>query len=431
MKNSYFQNLIAGVSVEYLQSRFYWFFDLQRPLDSHKLEQYRFQTDRLDIFFSHVWGSSPFWRHVGALWYLNHRKASLVTALTVAFVSCSLVLVDGRSWVVLERTSGLTASSLMAILATLFLFLLIWNFDYFIPTCMLFPNKRRLCFIDRLCINQDCPEEKSRGISEIPYILENSQRFVVLLSENYFDRLWCCYELAVFRSCALGASQKVAIIPLKFVSLTLLMTMFDMLSAVLFRSNLRSILSNSDGKTFLIVSVIFGITSACLTYFVAVTWDNDSHKMRNRISNFALDSVSCTDETDRLLLLADIEKRFNGGQNFETLVRSEITAQVGDKPKINHSIFIALPTLLSLMAYLSVVGQRMSLACINEMDTSTFIRRDDSSCVILDRPPWSVWPENKLFHNLLVVHSVPDIYICRVRDLFHCRIQIYCVNTLR
>lgn len=388
--------LVTGLSVDFLQFRSHSIWNhVEPPRNMIKnAMKYLVETDQLDVFFSHVWSSPPFLKHVGVLWYLNGVKAAIAATICVLIVAFSLSLVDSRWWVRLEQNSGLTAQSLISIFGTLLLFTFILTFDVMVPMfiqSLFIPKARRVCFIDRCCINQENPEAKSRGIREIPSFLDMSRTLVILLSETYFDRLWCCYELAVFRSyVTLPSSNKstprsVVLVPLKFVGITYLMTVFDMLSSVLFRSNFRSLLSKDNNNIFIIVSVTFGCLTASLAYLAAELWARDLHRIKQRVANFTLDSVNCTDESDRIALLEDIGKRFNGATKFEAVVRSELMREIGHRPKFKYAIFIALPTLFSLMGYLPTFGQRLSLICMTQLGSKDFTHRDDSTCVILDR----------------------------------------------
>ena len=58
---------------------------------------------------------------------------------------------------------------------------------------------KRVYFIDGMCIDQ-CDSEKLLGIRSIGGFLSISSQFVALWDEQYFTRLWCVYELAVYRA---------------------------------------------------------------------------------------------------------------------------------------------------------------------------------------------------------------------------------------
>ncbi|KAJ1627578.1 hypothetical protein T492DRAFT_174998 [Pavlovales sp. CCMP2436] len=53
------------------------------------------------------------------------------------------------------------------------------------------------CFIDKLCIDQ---AEIERGVEQIGAFLHNTDTMLLLWSADYFQRLWCVFELAVLLS---------------------------------------------------------------------------------------------------------------------------------------------------------------------------------------------------------------------------------------
>lgn len=50
----------------------------------------------------------------------------------------------------------------------------------------------------QLCIDQLDVRRKVKGIDQIGGFLANSERMLVLWSPHFFERLWCCFEVAVF-----------------------------------------------------------------------------------------------------------------------------------------------------------------------------------------------------------------------------------------
>merc|ERR1711998_520441 len=80
----------------------------------------------------------------------------------------------------------------------------------------LFGFPARMCFLDKVCIDQMDETRKSAGIASLGAFLGASDNFVVLFSPEYFSRLWCCYELAAFRHLQVEGKQKITFLPAAF-----------------------------------------------------------------------------------------------------------------------------------------------------------------------------------------------------------------------
>jgi len=66
-------------------------------------------------------------------------------------------------------------------------------------------NKIKTAFLDKLCIHQTDPIKKQKGINAIGAFLIKSERVTILWDKTYFTRLWCVFEVAVFRRLNPGA----------------------------------------------------------------------------------------------------------------------------------------------------------------------------------------------------------------------------------
>eukprot|EP00961_Rhodomonas_salina_P297155 3936990-Rhodomonas_salina.2 len=53
-------------------------------------------------------------------------------------------------------------------------------------------------WIDKLCIDQRSDETKAAGVASFPVVLQSCDYMVALISADYFRRVWCVYELAMF-----------------------------------------------------------------------------------------------------------------------------------------------------------------------------------------------------------------------------------------
>lgn len=332
------------------------------------------------IFFSHVWNSNPAARFFGILWHLNWNRSLMLSFFLIACISaCMCFYVDGRAWTSIEAKTGFTTQSILALAGTGLILI-------FLFACEFVFSSNKKCFLDRYCIEQSDPDEKRKGIASIPNILARTNKLVVLLSDNYFTRLWCVYEIAIFRSANGANKSPIVFVPLRAVLIAFLMTLGDALSALLFRSNLRSRISKDDGPTFLLVSVGFSLCAACLTYTFAYMWQHSLRLYKAQIAGFSVEALQCSDARDREALVTDIAERFNGIHNFEQYVKKEVANQIAVNPEMNFLAWVCAPSIFAILGYVNVITQRMGLFCFKKLKLSEYILSDDSFCWILDRP---------------------------------------------
>ena len=362
--------------------------DISRTDDSFKILHHTEPVVKIDVFVSHVWGSNPKMRYLGVLWYFNSVPSSLFAVLFSILASLIFrQLYNERQLYMLEVISKLSMQALTALYGTI-----VW-----VACFVLMQNVRHsigiaaeACFLDRCCIDQVDRVEKEKGVGRIPWILSRSNRLLVLMSDRYFERLWCCYELAVFKSLDGEPSRRdfksaVTFIPLQAVGLTILMMFFDLLSMLLFRSDIRLSAARGGESSFRLISIAFSLVTAVLVYYFSYVWYWNLHKQEERLRNFSLASTHCSDSKDQEWLLADIEKRFDGLHNFEKYVQTQLVLEIGtSRPKLQNLWLIALPSLLGVVAYIVILPQRLGLYCMAEFELS-FVPKDDSFCSIIAR----------------------------------------------
>eukprot|EP00929_Paragymnodinium_shiwhaense_P094061 TRINITY_DN54478_c0_g1_i1.p1 TRINITY_DN54478_c0_g1~~TRINITY_DN54478_c0_g1_i1.p1 ORF type:complete len:577 (-),score=38.73 TRINITY_DN54478_c0_g1_i1:398-2128(-) len=138
----------------------------------------------LDDFISHDWGTPRLQKVLSLCFLFNHRAAvvascAIAPPLAVIGESIDVPVIQGQ-WAKLVCP---------VIYVTVFLS---WQ------RISSLWRKPKSVFFDKLCINQDDPDEKSAGIMGLAGFLRVSQRLVVLWSPRYFSRLWCTYELVAW-----------------------------------------------------------------------------------------------------------------------------------------------------------------------------------------------------------------------------------------
>jgi len=374
-------------------------------------------SDKLDVFLSHVWASAPRARYIGLIWYYNARLASLISVVVVLVILASLsTVLGGRTWVWFEGVSLLTAQSLGALLGTILLFILLFSVHVI---RRFFHFREPLFFMDRCCIEQEDHALKRSEIRMIPQIINKSSSMLILLTDNYFTRLWCCYEMAVFTTSSEGSASHVkrtpTVIPVRLAVITLFLILADLVYVVLIRSNLRTVGQFSEASQtrafiFRVSTCIFSVIVAGLCMGFAIAWGKESRKHIEVLRSFNLSQVDCSDPADRDVIITDIARRFGSEQKFEEYVRTEILALVTsiNKPRIRFTLFAGLPQLFSMFGYINILSQRIGLYCMSALD-SGFVPKDDSFCIVLDRQAWA---------NGVIILAQFVRYVCFYPDVF-------------
>ncbi|CAE8740629.1 unnamed protein product, partial [Polarella glacialis] len=164
-----------------------------------------FPTDKYDTFISHTWRTSRMAKYAALLYYTSLVPA-VCAGLAAGILAFALqvygllppfgILKDyvNSEWCLVM--GGCTGFAVLVTWARLF--------DLAEST----RGTKISYFFDRLCINQSDAELKQAGIDSIGSYLRNSDSMLVLWSPEYFTRLWCCFELAVFLEKSTNAEFK-------------------------------------------------------------------------------------------------------------------------------------------------------------------------------------------------------------------------------
>jgi len=159
-------------------------------------------ADRCDFFVSHAWADEK--KQPGAKIRLLRNFLFLDYMIATLFVSCGLVaaylasLGIGISTVVHSFpwywpcTSVLifaVASMIWIKLSTLGVLPSRYSPWAFSPTTL---------WLDKCCVLQESPETIHAGVTSFHRFLSKCDGMIAFVSDTYFSRLWCVYELAVF-----------------------------------------------------------------------------------------------------------------------------------------------------------------------------------------------------------------------------------------
>jgi len=155
---------------------------------------------------------------------------------------------------------------------------------------------------------------KRRGIEALGAFLAKSDVMLILWSPDYFLRLWCAYEVAVYKSLDEPATgntkRRVVMIPLELVTFASLVFSLDLLIQIV---SVNFFFQGSNGlpewATQLTATAIAALF-ASFAYFFSYRWQVDQAFLRKQLAEFRLSQVECSDPADRPLVLRDIAKRY-------------------------------------------------------------------------------------------------------------------------
>merc|ERR1712048_633793 len=179
-------------------------------------------------------------------------------------------------------------------------------------------------FLDCVCICQHDIDLKLQGIMHLAGFLRSSRELVILLDHLYFSRLWCVYELAMFR--ALNPSGSIRFLPLY-------------LSDVLYQVHLYYF---ACAAGFLVMWGILpgGVMGFHIAAFIAMVpmysisakGGHDHAELVTHMSSsldvFDVRLANITCETDRLKLESKISVMYGSLDVFNDMVRKDVKNSV-------------------------------------------------------------------------------------------------------
>ncbi|CAE8616584.1 unnamed protein product, partial [Polarella glacialis] len=176
-----------------------------------------FSTQMYDIFISHTWRTGRISKYFALLYYRSLFPA-VCAGLAAGIIAFALqvhgiippfgIIVGSESAEIPEPLPGCLGCLVMGGSTTCAI-LVMWArlLDLAESTRSTKVTKVSY-FFDRLCINQRDAELKQAGIDSIGAYLRTSDSMLVLWAPEYFTRLWCCFELAVFLEKSTNAKLK-------------------------------------------------------------------------------------------------------------------------------------------------------------------------------------------------------------------------------
>ncbi|CAE8601726.1 unnamed protein product [Polarella glacialis] len=156
-----------------------------------------FPTEKYATFISHSWRTGRMAKYAALLYYTSLVPA-LCAGLAAGILAFALQvkgILPPFGFMPRHETPGSEWCMVMGG-CTCFATLVMWA--RIIDLAESTRGTKASYFFDRLCINQSDVELKMAGIDSIGAYLRNSDSMLVLWAPEYFTRLWCVFELAVF-----------------------------------------------------------------------------------------------------------------------------------------------------------------------------------------------------------------------------------------
>ena len=284
------------------------------------------ECKKLGYFISHSWSAPWLSKFITLSFHFNFWIATSVSfACIVLFLVLGLVYISHGVWDTVRESVN---PSLIFVGMGFFTFLPTFLFGSELMACFPSLNTNRMrCFLDKCCINQTDPVLKRRGIEALGVFLAKSDVLLILWSPDYFLRLWCAYEVAVYMSLEPATNQKkrVVMIPLELVSFSCLVFGLDLIIQVVsvnfFFQEPSGLTEDVTRITAIVISTIF----SGFSYFFAYRWKKHQSFLRKQLAEFSLSKVECSDPSDRPLVLRDIALRYSSLEKAVSAARSSLS----------------------------------------------------------------------------------------------------------
>lgn len=356
-------------------------YSLSRPVESYT------------TFVSHAWVAPRFAKYLAFVY-----RYSLVPALISSFVACAattaIVLcgalppVFGTCYVFKDETSLQVPLSIWTQLissVSFTFFLLHWTYiRTWLEKKGILPAER--FFLDKLCICQSRPDLKQQGIDSIGTYLQNSDELLILWSREYFTRLWCCFEVAVFlgqvgpgapslawagqeqRSKGKGRGDRsIVFLPLHVPLLLFWLVIVEFSTMLIY--SLSTNIPQAYGNLRYALTSLPMVGFAFGSCWWVRSFENDCRNLDKQLSNFTVAAADCSSDKDRVLIRTVIAELYSpsgdvdeGIANFELAIRTQVRDCVGGiLGTIRSMPLLALAALMTVQLWCALDFVQMRL----------------------------------------------------------------------
>ena len=148
------------------------------------------------FFISYRWLMGRFWLHASLMVQLNHRWSAVIACVSMFVILAIAGLVNTLTDVkILPHVGGMRSYE-----GARWVFCAWWKTAVMVLGLFGFSQvfSRQRVFLDKLCIHQGNAHLNSSSLQHLPYILSRCQAILCVVDAEYFNRMWCVYEVAMF-----------------------------------------------------------------------------------------------------------------------------------------------------------------------------------------------------------------------------------------
>lgn len=292
-------------------------------------------VDEIDIFLSHSWRDSGLLKYLAICLYFNSVMA-MVAALISAFLTFFLLRsgkitllpftpfmnvlndftaamhaagfhpsYDMKQFPWMDPTyKPIYAPSCHLVATSVFVIVLLLGHHLRAPVTM---------FLDKVCIHQTDPEKKKKGIEAIDQFLVRSKKMLICYNDDYFERLWCCFELAARAS----SGSKIEMLPLWRAPVVLVVLVGYTVSDIAAYVYLLFAGVGGSPNGFLIVALSFHIFPTLFMIKYTLLAARQKLKLTDTLRTFKIANTKCFDPSDRCIVEQAISSWFADGGETE------------------------------------------------------------------------------------------------------------------
>eukprot|EP00930_Biecheleria_cincta_P000656 TRINITY_DN10149_c0_g2_i1.p1 TRINITY_DN10149_c0_g2~~TRINITY_DN10149_c0_g2_i1.p1 ORF type:complete len:541 (+),score=71.69 TRINITY_DN10149_c0_g2_i1:75-1625(+) len=288
------------------------------------------KVQKIDYFLSHSWQSSGIEKYFALLLFLYRGRAIFLGLAAAAGMfayqsrvhrfpaQCVHDVLGGypycQSWV--ELLVGSVITWLVMLLSTML------------------PGSN--VFLDSLCVHQSDAALKAKGVWNIPFTVRLAEHFLVAYDEEYFQRGWCIYELAIKVSTTPKSelTSRLHFLPLNAYFTVAGLHVFWLFGTMLFFLIYPALMQVT--ALALTLSLASGLVPALAEAFVGQKLEEQKQILVRQLSNFEVQSAKFSMDSDRVAILERIKTMFGDLETFNELVRNDVrdvaTASFSQQP---------------------------------------------------------------------------------------------------